>query len=117
MQTKPIDRAGYLRIGLYIITTILAVVGLVASEMGRTDLTEIIQQISLTLAAVFGVTASVNVPKAPDQNAVKPGEIVSQIQEVHQDLRQLRERAVEAFPQLPVPEVPEVPPFSSYKGM
>lgn len=117
MGNKAIDRAGYVRIGLYIVTTVLAVVGLVASEMGRTDLTEIVQQISLTLAAVFGVTASVNVPKAPDQNALKPAEVVAEIREVHSQVTEIRDRAVEAFPQIAIPHVPELPPFSSYKGL
>ena len=64
---KGLNSAGFVRLGIYVISALMGLAAVVAPVLGYVDLGAALGAVSGALAAVAGGVASYNLPKADDQ--------------------------------------------------
>lgn len=67
MKKNDLTPAGWVRLGLYVITVLVGLVAYVAGQLGAVEVSTAFTSMSTALAVLIGGTAAANVPKAPDQ--------------------------------------------------
>lgn len=127
-STPQLTNGGWARVVLYVLTVLVALVAVLAPIIGFGEYTDVAQALAAILAVLSGGTATLNVPKAEDQN-INLREVGPAVLDLVREVQELRQKAAtpeEVANELearhlaldyaePVPVVPsEDKPFSVY---
>ena len=87
-KTFDLTPSGWVRLVLYIVLVLAAVVAGVGSEFGLGQFEGVAAQLLVVLGAVTGTTASMNVSKAPDHE-MKLSEVIPALRDLSYEVRDM----------------------------
>lgn len=87
-KTFDLTPSGWVRLALYVVLVLAAVVAGVGSEFGLGQFEGVAAQLLVVLGAVTGTTASMNVSKAPDHE-MKLSEVIPALRDLSYEVRDM----------------------------
>lgn len=87
-KTFDLTPSGWVRLVLYVVLVLAAVVAGVGSEFGLGQFEGVAAQLLVVLGAVTGTTASMNVSKAPDHE-MKLSEVIPALRDLSYEIRDM----------------------------
>lgn len=87
-KTFDLTTGGWVRLALYVVLVLAAVVAGVGSEFGLGQFEGVAAQLLVVLGAVTGTTASMNVSKAPDHE-MKLSEVIPALRDLSYEVRDM----------------------------
>lgn len=87
-KTFDLTPSGWVRLALYVVLVLAAVVAGVGSEFGLGQFEGVAAQLLVVLGAVTGTTASLNVSKAPDHE-MKLSEVIPALRDLSYEVRDM----------------------------
>lgn len=87
-KTFDLTPSGWVRLALYVVLVLAAVVAGVGSEFGLGQFEGVAAQLLVVLGAVTGTTASLNVSKSPDHE-MKLSEVIPALRDLSYEVRDM----------------------------